>query len=271
MGSTWRDLIAMPGEEHKKDDHMSDSAANIPLSPLGGARAEMTPAGLQNARSLTMRRWFVLGLNAISMALLSWGLIRIFGAGGWTAADITIFVCFLIGAPWTVMGFWNAIIGLTLLHGSKDGLSATSPFLEAAEADTPIRTKTAVCMFLRNEDPERAFQRLIETKRSIDATGYGDRYDVFVLSDTNEADWADAEAAAFEKYRALLGPNAIYRRREKNTGFKAGNIRDFLRRWGGGYDFFLPLDSDSLMAGPDVLRLTRVMQAYPRLGILQSL
>ena len=250
---------------------MTDSATNIPVTDLKAPAPEMTPAGLQSAGSLTARRLFVAALNLVSLGLLAWGLISIFGAGGWTPADITIFVCFLIGAPWTVMGFWNAVIGLSLLHGARDGLAATSPFMDAAAEKTPIRAKTAVCMFLRNEDPERAFQRLIETKRSIDATGYGDRYDVFVLSDTDEEAFIDAEAAAFEAYRALLGSNAIYRRREKNTGFKAGNIRDFLRRWGGGYDFFLPLDSDSLMAGSDVLRLTRVMQAYPRLGILQSL
>ena len=33
----------------------------------------------------------------------------------------------------------------------------------------------------------------------------------------------------------------------------------------------LPLDADSLMAGEAVLRLVRIMQAHPRLGILQSL
>lgn len=250
---------------------MTDSATNIPVTPLEAPAAEMTPAGLQSARSLTARRLFVVALNVVSMGLLAWGLVTIFGAGGWTPADITIFVCFLIGAPWTVMGFWNAVIGLSLLHGSKDGLASTSPFMDAAAEATPIRAKTAVLMFLRNEDPERAFQRLIETKRSIDATGYGGKYDVFVLSDTDEDEFIDAEADAFENYRAVLGPNAVYRRRELNTGFKAGNIRDFLRRWGGGYEFFLPLDSDSLMAGSDVMRFTRVMQAYPRLGILQSL
>jgi membrane glycosyltransferase len=33
----------------------------------------------------------------------------------------------------------------------------------------------------------------------------------------------------------------------------------------------LPLDADSLMTGASIVRLTRIMQAYPRLGILQSL
>lgn len=266
---------------HRKDDHMTDSTVNTGpdtgatgrVSTLpSGAAPGLTPAGLQSTRTLTARRWFVIALNAATMTALGWGLVQIFGAGGWTPADIVIFTCFLIGAPWTVMGFWNAILGLWLSHGARDGLAQTSPFMDAADTDVPIRAKTAVLMFLRNEDPARALDRLEETKRSIDATGFGAQYDVFVLSDTDDMDVARAEEKMFTERRASLGGiHAHYRRREENTGYKAGNIRDFLDNWGEGYDFFLPLDSDSLMSGPAVLRLTRVMQAYPRLGILQSL
>jgi membrane glycosyltransferase len=37
------------------------------------------------------------------------------------------------------------------------------------------------------------------------------------------------------------------------------------------YEFMLPLDADSLMSGETVVRLVRMMQAHPKLGILQSL
>ena len=249
---------------------MTDTSASLaPLLETPGA--EKTPAGLQTGRSLTARRIFVAALNVLTMAALSWALIRIFGAGGWSVADIVIFGCFLVGAPWTVMGFWNAVIGLWLLHGARDGLGATSPHLAACDAAAPIRAKTALLLFLRNEDPDRALARIVATKESIDHTGEGDRFDVFVLSDTDDPAIADEEAAGFARIRARLGPNAVYRRRVKNTGFKAGNIRDWTRRWGDGYDFFLPLDSDSLMAGEDVLKMVRICQAHPRIGILQSL
>ncbi len=33
----------------------------------------------------------------------------------------------------------------------------------------------------------------------------------------------------------------------------------------------LPLDADSLMSGPAIVRMVRMMQAHPRIGILQSL
>jgi membrane glycosyltransferase len=63
----------------------------------------------------------------------------------------------------------------------------------------------------------------------------------------------------------------VYRRRGDNTGFKAGNVRDFCARWGKDYALMLPLDADSLMSGEQVVRLVRMMQAHPKIGILQSL
>jgi membrane glycosyltransferase len=245
---------------------MTDSlTATLPL-----AAPEETPAGLQRRATLTRRRLLVVGLNGVSMGLLAWGVARVFGGDGWSAADVIIFACFLFGAPWTVMGFWNAVIGLWLLHGSRDGLAATSPHMDVAE-DAPIRARVAVLMTLRNEAPDRALARLAEVRRSLEATGEGGRYDFFVLSDTSDAAIVAEEADAVARWRGALGPRLIYRRREQNEGYKAGNIRDFLRRWGADYDFFLPLDSDSLMSGPAILRMTRIMQAHPRLGILQSL
>lgn len=243
----------------------------LTLAPAPRAGSSRTPAGLQSARALTARRVFVAALNLATLGLLAAGLVRVFGVGGWTAADITIFIAFLFGAPWTVMGFWNAAIGLWLLHGARDGLAAAAPQAAAAAGEAPISSRIAVLMFLRNEDAPRAISRLAATKRSIDETGFGAKFDVFVLSDSDQPEFIAAEEAAFAQYRAALGHAARYRRREANTGYKAGNIRDFLRRWGGGYEFFLPLDSDSLMSGAQVLKLARAMEAHPRVGILQSL
>jgi membrane glycosyltransferase len=63
----------------------------------------------------------------------------------------------------------------------------------------------------------------------------------------------------------------VYRHRDDNVGFKAGNVRDFCERWGKQYEIMLPLDADSLMTGAAIVRMIRIMQASPRLGILQSL
>ncbi len=248
---------------------MTDTAIT-PLPADAPAAPARTPAGLQDARVLARRRLFVAALNAATLAAIAWGVAQVFGEGGWSAADVIIFACFLVGAPWTIMGFWNAVLGLWLLHGRRDGIAAAAPHM-ADEGDAPIALRTAVAMTIRNEDPDRALTRLAEIRRSLDASGQGGRYDLFVLSDTTEPEVAAAEEDAMTRWAARLGPRTTYRRRARNEGWKAGNIRDFLRRWGADYDLFLPLDSDSLMSGEAINRMVRIMQAHPRLGILQSL
>ncbi len=46
------------------------------------------------------------------------------------------------------------------------------------------------------------------------------------------------------------------------TSAKSGEIE---------YELMLPLDADSVMSGPAIVKLSRIMQAHPKIGILQSL
>jgi membrane glycosyltransferase len=194
----------------------------------------------------------------------------VLGAGGWSLPEYLIFASFLIGAPWTVMGMWNAVIGLWLLH-RRDGLAEACPMLEDGLGNEPPSGRVALLMCLRNEDPWRALGRLASVRRSLDATGQAHAFTFFVLSDTDDPAVIEAEAEAFRAHAPALGPGVVYRRRDDNRGYKAGNISDFLRRWGRGFAFFIPLDSDSLMGGETILRLVRTIQKHPRLGILQAL
>ncbi|MDP3317572.1 MAG: hypothetical protein Q8S58_00455, partial [Bosea sp. (in: a-proteobacteria)] len=145
----------------------------LTIPPLPLPLAGTTPAGLQDKAMLSRRRWLVLCLNLATLAALLSGLAHVLGAGGWSWADRAIFVAFLFGAPWTVLGFWNAVLGFWLLHGVKDGLERVAPFAAAGDLPTPINIRTAVLMTLRNEDPARAFARLHVVKQSLNATGEG--------------------------------------------------------------------------------------------------
>jgi membrane glycosyltransferase len=235
--------------------------------------AALTPAGLQPADMIFKRRLLVASLNLVTIGVLAYFMGRVLGDDGWTALDVGIFVSFVVGTPWTVVGFWNAVLGFYLLHFASSPMAKVSPFLKAGRRNTPISYRTAVLMTLRNEDPARAFARLSIVRQSLEATGYGDRFDYFVLSDTSDMDVAAAEERLFDAWQGSFPHQgrAVYRRRERNDGYKAGNLRDFVQRWGDKYDVMLPLDADSLMAGSEIVRFVRIMQAHPRLGILQSL
>ncbi len=231
------------------------------------------PTGLQANAELARRRKIMLALNVVTWLAMMWVAARILGAGGWTLLDLMLFVCFGIGTPWTVVGFWNALIGLWLLHFHRDPMTEVAPYAAAGDEPTPIRIKTAVFMTVRNEDPSRAILRMKTIKASVEQTGEGGAFSYFILSDTNDPAVAMAEEQAVALWKAADkdGDRITYRRRTENTGFKAGNVRDFCERWGRDFELMLPLDADSLMSGDTIVKMVRMMQAHPKLGILQSL
>jgi membrane glycosyltransferase len=258
--------------------------ANLPVrtaAPLDPAVAsDRTPAGIQSTAVIARRRQLVIALNLVTYIAMLAVAAEVLSAGGWTIVGWVMFVCFAVGTPWTVLGFWNAVIGLWLLHGARNAQAEVAPFLAAGAAATPITTPTAILMTLRNEDPARAIRRLRTVKASVDATGEGAAFGYYLLSDTNKPEvWAaeEAEVAAWKAAEPEAAARIVYRRREINTGYKAGNVRDFCEAhatWtpgGRAYDLMLPLDADSVMSGAAIVQMVRVMQAYPRLGILQSL
>ena len=110
--------------------------------------------------------------------------------------------------------------------------------------------------------------------RELAAAGVADRFHLYVLSDTSLP-----EIAALEEKRAsprsptngAAASPVTYRRREVNTGFKAGNFWDFCQRWGDNHEFAVTLDTDSFMTAAAIMRMVRIMQADPKLGILQGL
>ena len=56
-----------------------------------------------------------------------------------------------------------------------------------------------------------------------------------------------------------------------NIGRKAGNIAEFVRNWGGAYDYMIVLDADSIMSGQSLVTLAQTMDAHPTVGIIQTL
>ena len=246
------------------------TAVEIAARPREAGR--MTPAGLQERRQLALRRAAMAVLCAATLAGLAWGVWNVFAPGGMSLSDWVIFLCFLVGAPWVVMGVWNALIGVWLMHGTGDALALAAPQMAAGETDAPVTSRVALVMTVRNEEPARALTRLAAMRADLDACGAGHLFDIHVLSDTSAPDIAAEEERLFAEMREALGGfRAQYRRRAENTAFKAGNIREFVSRCAGRYRFFLPLDSDSVMDAATILKMMRICEAHPRLGILQSL
>jgi membrane glycosyltransferase len=208
----------------------------------------------------------------LTIAGLIWLAAFALSPGGLGAVDLVLVVLFAVTLPWYVIGFWNATIGLLIMRFARDPVAAVTPVAGRVRGDEPITASTAILLCIRNEPPERVTRLLEPMLDGLAARGVGARFHVYVLSDTSEP-VAAAENARFAALAdAWRGRVAVtYRRRADNVGFKAGNIGDFCERWGKDHDFAIMLDADSVMTVGLVLKLVRIMQLDPRLGILQSL
>jgi membrane glycosyltransferase len=210
---------------------------------------------------------------ALTMAALIALAALALSPGGLGAVDVLLLALFAVTLPWYVIGFWNASIGLALMRFARNPVAAVTPVAGLVRGDEPITASTAIVLCIRNEPPERVARLLTPMLAGLASRGVGEHFHVYVLSDTSKPDIAALEDASFAALAsAWRGRIALtYRRRAENTGFKAGNIADFCVRWGKDHDFAVMLDADSVMTVDLVLKLVRVMQIDPRLGILQSL
>ena len=86
-----------------------------------------------------------------------------------------------------VIGFWNATIGLLIMRFARDPVAAVTPVAGRVRGDEPITASTAILLCIRNEPPERVARMLAPMMEGLAARGVGERFHVYVLSDTSEA------------------------------------------------------------------------------------
>jgi membrane glycosyltransferase len=223
--------------------------------------------------AMTGRRVLFATLVVTTIVGLLWLMAVTLSVGGLNALDYVILVLFGITLPWTVVGFWNATIGFLIMRFAPDPTAIAVPSVRRVRGDEQISSSVAVLVCIRNEIPDRVIRNLEPMMNGLVATGFADRFHVYVLSDTAIPDIAIAEERSFGALRAKWGDRIAltYRRRTLNTGYKAGNIRDFCNSFGHRHELAVTLDADSFMPAEAILRLVRIMQGDPKLGILQGL
>jgi membrane glycosyltransferase len=189
--------------------------------------------------------------------------IRYANTDGMSAVDD--FRCALIAVS-TAWLAWGAALSLL-------GLLYYPEPIERLPVERPLKGRTAILVPIYNEDPVSTFSRVAAMDEGLEQLGVGDRFDFALLSDTTNEAIAEEEALWWA--RLVHDRNAegriFYRRRTSNTGKKAGNIEDFIRRSGGGYEYALILDADSLMEPATILEMARRIEADANLGLLQTL
>jgi len=239
-----------------------EQPADMPVQSLCCAAEHVR----QHTPSLAIRRWWVLG-GAVLLSL--WGINEMYSVlsfAGLTFIEYIVLALFSLTFSWITVAFTGAIAGFLTVW--KRASSSHVRQMPASVA------RTAVLMPTYNESPERVFAAIETMSCAVLGTGQGQAFDWFILSDTTDPQIAVAEEVAFATLRERLADQPIsvyYRRRNRNVARKAGNVADFCRRWGGGYEYLLVLDADSLMEASTMLELVRRMQADPDAGLIQTI
>jgi len=228
------------------------------------------PAGERPA----LRRAAFLALCALVALPLAALLHRVLAPGGWTGWEAGIALLYLGTLPWTAICAANAAIGLAILLAKGDGGESLLPRHAAAPAGPAPRT--AIAVPVRDEPMEAVLPPLARLLDGLEAAGEGERFTLWVLSDTRDPARAAAEDAALDAFaaaRAGGGGRVPVRRRRRadGAGYKAGNVMEFLDRHAGDHALALVLDADSEMSAGAALRLVRAMRADPGLGLVQHL
>ena len=187
------------------------------------------------------------------------------GAG---VLDFILLGLFVVLFLWISLSFWLATVGFLRQ------LRARPMVAEATERNKPSLApdvRVAILMPVYNEDPQSVFAGIRAIHESLQATGHGQAFDFFILSDTTHPDlWLAEEWSWARLKKSLSGPSQIfYRHRLQNTGRKAGNIADFCERWGSAYRYMIVLDADSVMTGTTLVEMVSRMERDPEIGILQ--
>ncbi|HEY2051217.1 MAG TPA: glucans biosynthesis glucosyltransferase MdoH [Caulobacteraceae bacterium] len=236
--------------------------ASMPMPKQDLSQAPATIARRPEPRR-TRRAFVLFGALAFG-SLVGWLLVSALGVQGFTPLEAVAVALSVLLSLWVGFGFASALAGFAAAWPRR-----ASRVSVAAVAATG---RTAILLPAYNEDPGLIFSAVQAMWEDLDRLGATDRYDFFVLSDTRDSEVARAEHVAFLRLRARLngGRQIYYRRRAENVDRKAGNIGEWVERFGAAYEFMLVLDADSLMTAEVILALTAEIASDPTAGLVQS-
>ncbi len=247
-----------------------EAPLSMPVQSLSSApHVDVRPGPSTRAPTLWLRRLGVIGGAVLLTLGGGYEMYFVLNGNGPNTLGLMVLALFVVLFAWIALAFTSALGGfIPLLRGGGLGLGIVrdGPLPE-------LTTRTALLLPTYNEDPTRVMAGLRAIYESLDATGKLPHFDLFILSDTTNPDvWLEEEAAFLALRDATGGHTRIfYRRRPKNTERKAGNVGEWVRRFGAAYPQMITLDADSVMDGGTIVRIAGAMERHPGVGLIQTL
>ena len=219
-------------------------------------------------KSITLRRAYIfIGTAALTLGGC-YEMYQVLQVGGITTLEAVVLVLFVLLFAWIAFSFMSSLAGFFVLLFRKQDALGIDP-----NAPLPqVKSRNAMLLPTYNEDPHRVMARLRAIYEAVGETGYASQFDWYVLSDTTDPSVWIVEEKCFLQLRREAGADRLfYRHRPENTARKSGNIEDWVKRFGAGYDHMIILDADSLMTGDTIVRLAAAMERHPNVALIQTL
>lgn len=230
----------------------------LAMPPQALNQAPNAPRLAPDSRAVQAARLFVFGFAGTTTAALGAVMHDWFKLGGLGWVELAIMVCGVLAAFWIAMSVATAVLGC-LPRRARPSAGPLAPL------------DIAVLMPMYGEDAPGVAANLRPLLEGLAASGTRHRFSLYVLSDTRDPDKVTAETRTIAHLDTMLpGTRVYYRHRKENHRFKAGNIQDWVERWGGAHDAMLVLDADSVMTPDTVLQLADALAAEPGLGLVQT-
>jgi len=214
--------------------------------------------GLPAPDAATRRaRW----LGAVLTLLLAAGPVAAFAAGleaAVPALAALAVAAFALNALWLAAGASGALLGVVRGRPAPVRVPAPNPASGG---------RCAVLWLICGEPAAPVARRIAALRHDLRRTGLAARCDIFVLSDTRAGPARSEEAHLLRPDAAV--PALHYRNRANPEGRKPGNVADWVRSHGAGYDTMLVLDADSGIGADRLARLLVAMDDEPALGLIQ--
>jgi membrane glycosyltransferase len=232
---------------------------SLPMPDQSFRAAFRDPAapGLQSPRQVQALRALVLGLPLSVTLALGWLSLGWFALDGrLTLAEGALVLVTGFAFYWVVLSVGTAALGLA--------------WRPRAPEPPPCGLTVAILLPMYGEPAAEVIGTAVRLLSALQGRG-PHRFALHVLSDTRDPGKAALEGAVVAGLRrAHPGLALAYRRRDRNTDYKSGNIRDWVQTQGAAHEAMLILDADSVMGAETVLQMADRLAQEPGLGLIQT-
>lgn len=266
-GKKWMEDMSKLNNVSLKPYLASPTPLNMPVQQAGNRNSRGRVDLPSLPLSVICWRIVMVALTLSITGFFAYEFYSVLALNGITNTQIVLLILSVASFLWIAIGASTSICGF---FAKVTGIQKGS--IKVADMPERLNSQTALLFPVYNEDPDRIAATITAIALDLRATGHEESFDFFILSDSAKEDAREREHDVYQALSQSLRQvcSVYYRWRQNNEGKKAGNIANWVKNQGGGYDHFVIFDADSIMSAETLVRLAATMERNPRAGLVQT-